>query len=134
MSKSVLVIDTPENCRSCYLRWFTLNLQYCRGKLKDIKDTSVKPDWCPLKPLPEKRDTKMTGADWNCGYNDGWNACVDEIIIRSKSPEEIIKYYENKNIQIKRKAAQEAQTSALTTPLEKPLSNAMFNGMLWKIV
>lgn len=119
MSKSVLVIDTPESCCSCYLRGFTLNLQYCRGKLKDIKDVSTKPDWCPLKPLPEKRDTKMTGADWNCGYNDGWNACVDEIIIRSKSPEEIIKYYENKNIQIKRKAAQEAQTSALTTPLEK---------------
>lgn len=101
-----------------------------RGDLYGVK----KQDWCPLRPLPEKCDTKMTGADWNCGYNDGWNACVDEIIIRSKSPEEIIKYYENKNIQIKRKAAQEAQTSALTTPLEKPLSNAMFNGMLWKIV
>lgn len=55
MSKSVLVIDTPENCRSCYLQGFMLNLQYCRGKLKDIKDTSVKPDWCPLKPLPEKK-------------------------------------------------------------------------------
>lgn len=54
MSKSVLVIDTPENCRSCYLQGFMLNLQYCRGKLKDIKDTSVKPDWCPLKPLPCK--------------------------------------------------------------------------------
>lgn len=53
MSKSVLVIDTPENCRSCYLQGFMLNLQYCRGKLKDIKDTSVKPDWCPLKPCPE---------------------------------------------------------------------------------
>ena len=36
------------------MRGFTLNLQYCRGKLKDIKDVSTKPDWCPLKPLPEK--------------------------------------------------------------------------------
>lgn len=49
MSKSVLIIDTPESCRSCYLRGFTLNLQYCRGKLKDIKDVSTKPDWCPHK-------------------------------------------------------------------------------------
>lgn len=133
MSKSVLVINTPKYCALCVLRSGVLH-PFCRVNNRDITDLSIRPDWCPLKPLPEKRDTKMTGADWNCGYNDGWNACVDEIIIRSKSPEEIIKYYENKNIQIKRKAAQEAQTSALTTPLEKPLSNAMFNGMLWKIV
>lgn len=133
MSKSVLVIDTPKYCALCVLR-SGVHHPFCRVNNRDITDLSIRPDWCPLKPLPEKRDTKMTGADWNCGYNDGWNACVDEIIIRSKSPEEIIKYYENKNIQIKRKAAQEAQTSALTTPLEKPLSNAMFNGMLWKIV
>lgn len=133
MSKSVLVINTPKYCALCVLRSGVLH-PFCRVNNRDITDLSIRPDWCPLKPLPDKRDTKMTGADWNCGYNDGWNACVDEIIIRSKSPEEIIKYYENKNIQIKRKAAQEAQTSALTTPLEKPLSNAMFNGMLWKIV
>lgn len=133
MSKSVLVIDTPKYCALCVLR-SGVHHPFCRVNNRDITDLSIKPDWCPLKPLPEKRDTKMTGADWNCGYNDGWNACVDEIIISSKSPEEIIKYYENKNIQIKRKAAQEAQTSALTTPLEKPLSNAMFNGILWKIV
>jgi hypothetical protein len=82
MSKSVLVIDTPENCRSCYLRGFTLNLQYCRGKLKDIKDTSVKPDWCPLKPLPEKKEY-IVPIDNVESYKDiiavGWNACVNEI-------------------------------------------------------
>lgn len=80
MSKSVLVIDTPENCRSCYLCGFTLNLHYCRGKLKDIKDTSVKPDWCPLKPLPEKmtipRGARNTdGLEYACGYN----TCINEI-------------------------------------------------------
>lgn len=79
MSKSVLVIDTPENCRSCYLRGFTLNLQYCRGKLKDIKDTSIKPDWCPLKPLPEKSTTENDMTDYQCGMVDGRNQCIDEI-------------------------------------------------------
>lgn len=78
MSKSVLVIDTPENCRSCYLRGFTLNLQYCRGKLKDIKDTSVKPDWCPLKPLPEKMTGVAQTDHWN-SIKAGWNGCIDEI-------------------------------------------------------
>lgn len=80
MSKSVLVIDTPENCRSCYLQGFMLNLQYCRGKLKDIKDTSVKPDWCPLKPLPEKNTTENNMTDYQCGMVDGRNQCIDEII------------------------------------------------------
>lgn len=79
MSKSVLVIDTPENCRSCYLRGFTLNLQYCRGKLKDIKDTSIKPDWCPLKPLPEKSTTENDMTDYQCGMVDGRNQCIDAI-------------------------------------------------------
>lgn len=86
MSKSVLVIDTPENCCSCYLRGFTLNLQYCRGKKKDIKDTSTKPDWCPLKPLPEKM--KLTGVYDRAyfqsngkmpSYKIGWNDCIDKI-------------------------------------------------------
>ena len=79
MSKSVLIIDTPESCRSCYLRWFTLNLQYCRGKLKDIKDVSTKPDWCPLKPLPEKSTAENDMTDYQCGMVDGWNQCIDEI-------------------------------------------------------
>lgn len=79
MSKSVLVIDTPENCYSCCLRHEPIrNLPYCAVKLKGIKDSSVKPDWCPLKPLPEK----MTGAaqtdHWN-SIKAGWNACIDEI-------------------------------------------------------
>ena len=88
MSKSVLVIDTPEDCHSCYLRGFTLNLQYCRAKQGSaiIVDTSVKPDWCPLKPLPEKM--KLTGnyngeysktGGKTLGYKVGWNACINEI-------------------------------------------------------
>lgn len=79
MNRSILVIDTPESCCSCYLRGFTLNLQYCRGKLKDIKDVSTKPDWCPLKLLPEK-DTKNHFPDeFEDGYAAGWNGCIDEI-------------------------------------------------------
>lgn len=79
MSKSVLVIDTPESCRSCYLRGFTLNLQYCRGKLKDIKDTSTKPDWCPLMDLPEKDNGDYPANTFDAGFAEGWNQCIDEI-------------------------------------------------------
>lgn len=80
MRKSVLVIDTSEDCASCYLCGFTLNLQYCRGKKKDIKDTSTKPDWCPLKPLPEKDDfVNVPHDEYYTGYHDGWDNCIDEI-------------------------------------------------------
>lgn len=79
MSKSVLVIDTPESCRSCYLRGFTLNLQYCRGKLKDIKDVSTKPDWCPLMDLPEKDNGDYPANTSDTGFAEGWNQCIDEI-------------------------------------------------------
>lgn len=86
MSKSVLVIDTPESCRSCYLRGFTLALQYCKVESEHIKDTSVKPDWCPLKPLPDKM--KLTGVygreyfqsnEKMPSYKISWNDCIDEI-------------------------------------------------------
>lgn len=86
MSKSVLVIDTPESCRSCYLRGFTLALQYCKVESEHIKDTSVKPDWCPLKPLPDKmKSTGVYGREYfqsngkMPSYKIGWNDCIDEI-------------------------------------------------------
>lgn len=79
MSKSVLMMDTPEDCRSCYLRGFTLNLQYCRGKLKDIKDVSTKPDWCPLMNLPEKDNGDYPSNTFDAGFVEDWNQCIDEI-------------------------------------------------------
>jgi hypothetical protein len=82
MSKSVLVIDTPENCRSCCLRGFTLDSQYCKVEQKRIKDTSIKPDWCPLKPLPEKITRVAITDHWN-SIKAGWNNCIDAITGRN---------------------------------------------------
>ncbi len=77
MSKSVLVIDTPENCKSCiHISTFRA---FCRINCRDIKDTSAKPDWCPLKPLPERIGSRDTGHEYNNGYADGWDECIDEI-------------------------------------------------------
>ncbi len=51
MSKSV--IDTPEKCDSCiYAGTF---YDFCKINYRYIEDLSTKPDWCPLKPLPEKK-------------------------------------------------------------------------------
>lgn len=79
MSKSVLVIDTPGNCYSCCLHEPVRNWSYCAVKLKHIEDSSIKPDWCPLKPLPEKSTTENDMTDYQCGMVDGRNQCIDEI-------------------------------------------------------
>lgn len=94
MSKSVLVIDTPENCLDCQL-CYELDEgveAYCSIS-DDDKDANImkkidceygycqgKPDWCPLKPLPEKmiipRGARNTdGLEYACGYN----TCINEI-------------------------------------------------------
>lgn len=86
MSKSVLVIDTPGNCYSCCLHEPIRNWSYCAVKLKRIKDPSVKPGWCPLKPLPEKMKVTgiYNGEYFKAGgkppsYKIGWNKCINEI-------------------------------------------------------
>lgn len=85
MSKSVLVIDTPENCNSCDLCGGTFHV-FCEVNHRDIEDFSVKPDWCPLKPLPEKMKVTgiYNGEYFKAGgkppsYKIGWNDCIDEI-------------------------------------------------------
>jgi hypothetical protein len=95
MSKSVLVIDTPENCYDCpFGTEYCGNLEYegcC--ELAECLDYDVilmteehydcesksRPDWCPLKPLPEKSTIENDMTDYQCGMVDGRNQCIDEI-------------------------------------------------------
>ena len=73
--KSVLVVDTPNSCKYCkfYDEW------WCK-----IKDRCPEDDmgengiaiWCPLKPLPQKKNTDFHP---NIVYANGWNDCLEEI-------------------------------------------------------
>lgn len=98
MSKSVLVIDTPENCYDC-----PFGTEYCGDseyerycELAECLDSDMRliteehydyesesrPDWCPLKPLPEKKEY-IVPIDNVESQKDiiavGWNACIDAI-------------------------------------------------------
>lgn len=77
MSKSVLVIDTPENCGKCkFISGF-----WCRAMNgRRVPNNDVIPNWCPLKPLPEKM-TIPRGARNVDGleYAAGYNTCINEI-------------------------------------------------------
>lgn len=93
MSKSVLVIDAPENCLDCQ---FCYELDegveaYCSIS-DDDEDVNLmkkidceygycqsKPDWCPLMDLPEKDNGDYPANTFDAGFVEGWNQCIDEI-------------------------------------------------------
>lgn len=89
MSKSILVIDTPECCRECPVcasyaeSAFSPREYWCSPMDNRDAIPEGKPDWCPLKPLPDKRDEN---GIWTMNgyiedkYSDGYNACIDEIL------------------------------------------------------
>ena len=91
MSKAVLVMDMPEQvCQKCTLCYETENddeyLCCATGKL--VPD-GEKPDWCPLRELPEKKEEfeqreciGSTKGTWEVPLieNKGWNACLDAIV------------------------------------------------------
>lgn len=95
MSKSVLVIDTPKSCYNCpfgteyydiYIYKGNCELAEHLGKIMTLVteeyygfESKSRPDWCPLKPLPEKSTTENDMTDYQCGMVDGRNQCIDEI-------------------------------------------------------
>jgi hypothetical protein len=86
MPKAILIMDDmPECCADCPCSFFErdnpiLNL-ICGVTQEDAYNVG-KPDWCPLRELPEKI------PELKSGYEDistsirrvGWNACLDEIV------------------------------------------------------
>ena len=80
MSKSALVIDTPENCIHCPL----LNSADECTVQDDDANFNAGDSWdelmkgSPLKPLPKKMTGVASTDHWN-SIKAGWNACIDEI-------------------------------------------------------
>ena len=95
MSKEVYVRDAVESCADC-----KFCIEICEGGLeacceimtcennkslyRTINDyCQRKPDWCPFKPMPEKKERPFIPYNHSDGYSHGyvagWNCCVDEI-------------------------------------------------------
>ena len=92
MSKSILIIDTPESCLECPFRyndgysseykstWFT---RRCYLSHDQVYENEILEN-CPLKPMPQKKNTDMsfsTMDEW-LEYSEriGYNFCIDEIL------------------------------------------------------
>lgn len=77
MSKSILVIDTPECCAECPMIRHEIDCiteDYCIKNGREIIRLGKKPNWCPLKEIPEKY--YPVSMNFECG----WNSCIDEIL------------------------------------------------------
>lgn len=75
MRKAILVMDMPKNCYECKLQEW-LNCKIVKG----CHIGKTRPDWCPLRQVPEKREADPAidnDIDW--GLAEGWNACIDAI-------------------------------------------------------
>lgn len=87
MNKSILVIDTPERCSTCEFLKENKEEYYC-GRLNetDIVEDYMqstpkgKPDWCPLKEIPQKVDEGNKYTDCEYYRAQGYNTCIDEIL------------------------------------------------------
>lgn len=88
MAKAVLIMDMPECCAECACSYFErgskeLNL-ICGATGEDANNVG-KPDWCPLRELPEKKvaDKRLAISPLTEGhlkdFEKGCNACLDAI-------------------------------------------------------
>lgn len=82
--KAVLIIDMPENCADCDFSEWRKDNDWGDGDYCSINGVQClnckRPNACPLRPLPKKRDTPAlnTVYDW---HDNGWNACIDALTV-----------------------------------------------------
>ena len=98
MAKAVLVMDMPESCFGCNFCHINSNGgEDCCQALEVSRvvnsETYEKPEWCPLRELPEKKEEfelqECKGSaegTWKVPLieNKGFNACLDEILKEKK--------------------------------------------------
>lgn len=84
--KAILVLDRmPKSCKECGFLQVNQDTYDDMCFIEQLIKISKKkrPEYCPLRKLPE-RETEMTdaddlGKDYVGGTKDGWNACLEEI-------------------------------------------------------
>ena len=86
MSKAIIVMNMPKKCGNCPICQgiardgdYVCSIQDEDGNERGWNDGGYsKPDWCPLKPLPEKQ--KLTFATHGEDMITlGWNAAIEAI-------------------------------------------------------
>lgn len=82
MSKSLLIINTPESCNKCPLFHGFYTDMTCGANNRTIDypyPKDFKQSWCPLITAPKKNYDGFLN-DWEKGYKAGYNACINDIL------------------------------------------------------
>ena len=87
MSKAILVMDNmPAKCGECecsYCDYDDPHLNLICAVVGDNVSGSDKPDWCPLREMPEKLPLQGDVSDLQKMLEEmrreSWNACIDAI-------------------------------------------------------
>lgn len=86
MNKSILVLDTPNSCRNCPLRYDPYgHLETCYIEdlcIDKYYESRTKPEWCPLRPLPSYKKPKpdcSLESQLSYQFNQGYNRCLEDI-------------------------------------------------------
>lgn len=76
MAKAILVMDMPNACYEC-----PCEADYvCQAKYKEIDEIDKVQEWCPLREVPQKKYEPTFYLTYDEGYDEGYNACIDEIL------------------------------------------------------
>lgn len=79
--KAILVIDMPDGCNKCEFGLHQdININYCKVLERYNYNDNIKLIRCPLKPMPEKSFTGNSDYFQWGDWEDGYNACIDEIL------------------------------------------------------
>ena len=85
MKKAVLLMDVPEKCLDCNLCVLdmdgSISCYYNKREIcSNVGENNSRPEWCPLKSLPEEDHEDHYPNELEYGYADGWNDCLREIM------------------------------------------------------
>lgn len=93
--KGIVVVDIPERCLNClFFSEIYEGTEACCTLADDEEYEDIcrriedyyqgRPKWCPIKPLPEKKELKGNVSNAK-GISEesiriGWNKCIDKIL------------------------------------------------------
>ena len=82
--KALAIVKLPDCCYHCKFNIIDGDVHDCYicHKKFERDNQMIRQEWCPLKPMPEKKKTLDALDDIyaGSGFERGYNACIDEIL------------------------------------------------------